>query len=293
MTSRLDCGCKSPPRLEDTICIWLARWRESIGVVFLMPRLAPTHLQWIKYREAQLINDVRWRRSSLLDLGQQLEKHLSNWFSAESCELFRNSSPLQDNLHTTLTAQYVIEPNESMFLKWWDYSLLIKVKFELLNCVGDYERSAIVHETLALASQFTEQTEQLAQSGCLLYLQDTTAALLSSLGLTLYQVLCCAIRTAADAQLFPRLELVQKHNTLLMIRSVHRCCTDASAGDASSATAIVARFYRRLVEKLNFASRAPTRRSSPHPNVLENVAQDGPDDPELFPLSFDIVCHYF
>lgn len=75
-----------------------------------------------------------------------------------------------------------------MFLKWWDYSLLINVKSELLDCVSDIERNAILHETLGLASQFTEQTQQLARSGCLLYLQDTTAALLSSLGLTLYTV---------------------------------------------------------------------------------------------------------
>jgi len=57
----------------------------------------------------------------------------------------------------------------------------------MIHCSSPSETSNIVQECLVLASEYAEQTEMLGKDGSLRYLQDTSAAQLSSFGMTSYK----------------------------------------------------------------------------------------------------------
>lgn len=77
---------------------------------------------------------------------------------------------------------------EHRFLKWVDLIELLRLRFELLDCFTDLELQDRLQDCLTMADLVTDQTERLAQTGILLYLQDTCATRLSSYGTILYKV---------------------------------------------------------------------------------------------------------
>lgn len=73
-------------------------------------------------------------------------------------------------------------------LLWYDINHLFTLKFEMINCSPPSEASNIMQECLVLASEYAEQTEMMGTDGSLRYLQDTSAAQLSSFGMSSYKV---------------------------------------------------------------------------------------------------------
>lgn len=73
-------------------------------------------------------------------------------------------------------------------LSWYDVNHLFTLKFELIHCSSPSEISDITQECLVLASDYADRTEMLGSDGTLLYLQDTSAAQLSSFGVVCYKV---------------------------------------------------------------------------------------------------------
>jgi hypothetical protein len=73
-------------------------------------------------------------------------------------------------------------------LCWFDINHLFTLKYEMINCSSPSEVSNLTQECLVLASEYAEQTEKIGNDGSLLYLQDTSAAQLSSFGMVSYKV---------------------------------------------------------------------------------------------------------
>jgi hypothetical protein len=91
----------------------------------------------------------------------------------------------------------------------------------------------------------------------------------------------------------------QKKLIIGLIKKIHQCCTEASSGDESVATAYVSRFTYRLLKKINVESRANSRHDSPSSaDVCEDGSQLDVDTVGLVPpeqsFMLDIASiHYF
>jgi hypothetical protein len=84
-------------------------------------------------------------------------------------------------------AQRIFPDATHRSLAWYDINHLFTLKFEMIHCSSPSETSNIVQECLVLASEYAAQTEMLGKDGSLRYLQDTSAAQLSSFGMTSYK----------------------------------------------------------------------------------------------------------
>ena len=65
---------------------------------------------------------------------------------------------------------------------------MLQQKFEIMLVAPLDERAELLHDCLALAHSVVDQLDLVADSGSLLYLQDTSASHLSTFGIILYKV---------------------------------------------------------------------------------------------------------
>lgn len=77
---------------------------------------------------------------------------------------------------------------ERRFLKLIDLIELLRLKFEILDICSMQETPDLLQECFNLAELVADQIDLVAESGVLLYLQDTSATRLSSYGSILHKV---------------------------------------------------------------------------------------------------------
>ncbi|WVW84403.1 hypothetical protein I302_106437 [Kwoniella bestiolae CBS 10118] len=190
--------------------------------------IAQPHHTWMKYKRERDTIPLDWRRSILADLRSQYDRHTQRWFASD----------------------LRLSEIEYHFLLWYDKRMMVSIRFELLECADPQNQPLLLQELIADTRAFVDQTSIVAGNGSMLYLQDTTAVHLSTLGIVIYKV-------------FWRLQSVQRKEVVDMIQRIHRCVKPFSNQDDSSPFAYIARFFNRLVRKLSSESRAPSRAVSP------------------------------
>lgn len=92
-----------------------------------------------------------------------------------------------------------MSPVEHRFLKWIDLIEMLRLRSELLECCSDAETSDLLQECLDWATQIADQTDLVADSGILVYLQDTSATRLSTFGIILHKVSLTSARAETVA----------------------------------------------------------------------------------------------
>lgn len=90
--------------------------------------------------------------------------------------------------HLTVQAQSALSLVEQRFLKLIDLIELLRLKFEILDVCSAEETQDLLQECFNLAELVANQIDLVAESGVLLYLQDTSATRLSSYGSILHKV---------------------------------------------------------------------------------------------------------
>ncbi|KAK6908078.1 hypothetical protein I203_102079 [Kwoniella mangroviensis CBS 8507] len=208
--------------------------------------VAQAHHTWIKYKRERDDIPIDWRRSILADLRSQYDRHMQRWFASDI-----RLSEIQHH-----------------FLLWYDKRMMVSLRFELLECADLQDQPLLLQETISDTRAFVDQTLIVAGNGSMLYLQDTTAVHLSTLGVIMYKM-------------FWRLQSTERKAVIDMIQQIHGCVKPFSNQDSSSPFAFIARFFNRLVRKLSSESHAPSRAGSPtsivltgdHPGTEEQLNQ--------------------
>mgnify|MGYP006876472227 CR=1 FL=1 len=120
------------------------------------------------------------RRLILKDIYGRLREHLRTWFPADPCR-----SKMKVVAETV--AQSVLAPNDRAFLKSFDLVFCIKVASDLWALAQEGQKADYARQCLDLVAELADVTDQIAQEGILTYMQDTSAALLSAVGLTIHK----------------------------------------------------------------------------------------------------------
>ncbi|OCF40855.1 hypothetical protein I317_05305 [Kwoniella heveanensis CBS 569] len=201
---------------------------------------------WINYSKECANLSAESRRAVLLDIHQAITWHTSVW-----------SSPAEGLTGT-----------EREFLMWYDNRMLISVKFEMLEICLPSERTIAVSQLIELIGRFVQQTKSVSANGSLVFLQDITAVYFSSLAAIVYK-------------LFWKLNPGQKRMMVDAIKEIHGACSESANGDINSPSAFVARFYTRLLYRLNTQSRALSRAQSPSDIDQTPAANCTPDEREV------------
>ena len=85
-------------------------------------------------------------------------------------------------------AKSVLAPKDRAFLKSFDLVFCIKVASDLWASAQDGQKADYARQCLELASELADALDQITVDGLLPYIQDTSAALLSAVGLTIHKV---------------------------------------------------------------------------------------------------------
>lgn len=177
---------------------------------------------------------------------------------------------------------------ERRFLKLIDLIELLRLKFEILDVCASQETPDLLQECFNLAELVASQIDLVAESGVLLYLQDTSATRLSSYGSILHKVSAHS-GIPADRKLFFRLSMTQQRAVVQLLRRVYQRCIESSKGDETAATAFVARFLRRCIRNLSLESAAPSTAQSPLPMGQTMTEANGAEGDNVNAVQFDIV----
>ncbi|GFZ49822.1 hypothetical protein JCM24511_07225 [Saitozyma sp. JCM 24511] len=132
--------------------------------------------------------------------------------------------------------------------KWVFLDLLLAVKrYSLAMSPQD---PLALEAALSVAVQIVQVVEKITDQGKLQILQDLSS--------TSTSVLCIFLR-----RIFQSLSPAQKSTVVALLRRLLECNTRVSNGDEDSATAIVARFIRRVLVVIGAESRSASRPASP------------------------------
>lgn len=165
--------------------IWLAPWRRywvyPLRAHNLTYRLTSPHLLWLKMKRNELEMTPTSKRFILDDVYGRFRQHLLTWFPDD--ESTHNPAGAADH-----PAQSVLSLVERRFLKLIDLIELLRLKFEILDVCSMQETQDLLQECFNHAELVANQIDLVAESGVLLYLQDTSATRLSSYGSILHKV---------------------------------------------------------------------------------------------------------
>jgi hypothetical protein len=160
--------------------------------------------------------------------------------------------------------------DEETRCKWVFLDLLLAVKrYSLAMSPQD---PLALEAALSVAVQIVQVVEKITDQGKLQILQDLSSTSTSVLCIFLRRVsLTSALRAAlatsavltAVPQIFQSLSPAQKSTVVALLRRLLECNTRVSNGDDDSATAIVARFIRRVLVVIGAESRSASRLASP------------------------------
>ncbi|ORX38170.1 hypothetical protein BD324DRAFT_619840 [Kockovaella imperatae] len=216
--------------------------------------LAGSHLMLVKIkREAHLINrDLK--KPILLQIRKDYSEHIEKWFEKESA----------------------MSSTERAFLKWYDIRALIDVYFLLLDGSLSSEDAARRQEIVDLVHRLAEQTSVLGDSEDLVFLQDTAAVQLSTLGSLLLD---------SFSSFLPH----QKASIFRDLSMIQQCCAMDRTGDQTLPVAFVARFLGKVTAQLSgsLTLDIPSEAESGL-GVLEFIDPAGPEM-DIVPSDFDDV----
>nr|XP_018263396.1 uncharacterized protein I303_04890 [Kwoniella dejecticola CBS 10117]OBR85554.1 hypothetical protein I303_04890 [Kwoniella dejecticola CBS 10117] len=241
--------------------------------------IASAHHTWMNYKRRRHAMPSDWKRDVMSDLETQFLRHIERWFGP--------SSPLS-----------AIERD---FLLWYDYRLIVNIKFERLENALSSDAAALLEDTYNAARIFVDQTRVVAANGSLLYLQDATAVHLSSLGILLYK-------------LFWKFSTARRRSVISMIQEMRQYIQPLADDRQRLYAFYIARFLDRLLLKIKVESRMPSRAASPadldsstfalNQQLMQTtLPQGGGDTQEVFPLDAslfpsltsteDAYCEFF
>jgi hypothetical protein len=143
--------------------------------------MASGQMMWAKLRQDRSKLSSDFRLFFLRDLYARNSQHRLYWFPEEKCRYLDPSIAL-------MIARRIFPDTIHRFLSWYDINHLFTLKFEMIHCSSPSETSNLTQECLVLASEYAVQTEMMGTDGGLRYLQDTSAAQLSSFGMLSYKV---------------------------------------------------------------------------------------------------------
>lgn len=126
-----------------------------------------------------------WRWNALLDLEGQYLKHIKTWFGGPTLPPYRTST---------------LNLIEYDFLQWFDRRMLVSIKYNMIDCVPPALEAVAVEDTIASIDDFVQLTIKIAKDGSLRYLQDTSAAHLSTLGVIIRKVCCRKVTGRVGAE---------------------------------------------------------------------------------------------